>query len=141
MSDTPAKHDHERGAPLTPDCDNWCFGNHKRYRAMSDTPHILRANCYTCGSLVRVECQDHKDLERQLAEAKKELVTPFTDGRYTIARELPRETVVIEAHYHEALKKELADLTSGWNGYAWKNDEYIDDIQEYFDARKAMSGE
>jgi len=31
------------------------------------------------------------------------------------------------------LSEKIKHLTSGWQGYAWKDGEYIDDIQEYFD--------
>ena len=29
--------------------------------------------------------------------------------------------------------RRLRNKTTGWSGYGWKDDEYIDDIQEYFD--------
>ena len=29
--------------------------------------------------------------------------------------------------------KALKELLSGWRNYAWKGDEYIDDIQEHID--------
>lgn len=32
--------------------------------------------------------------------------------------------------------KTIEKLTEGWSGYAWKDGEYIDDIQEYFDGNK-----
>jgi len=30
----------------------------------------------------------------------------------------------------------LREALSGWNGYSWKDGEYIDDLQEYFDSVK-----
>jgi hypothetical protein len=55
-------------------------------------------------------------------------------------------TIKIDFQNLEAVKKEIERLnaeveyykllTSGWDSYAWKDDEYIDDIQEYFDEQK-----
>ena len=48
-------------------------------------------------------------------------------------------TVTVDVKNLDFVKKvldELHFLTSGWNGYCWKDGEYIDDVQEYFDGRK-----
>ena len=39
----------------------------------------------------------------------------------------------------EAIKKlqEYEAALSGWESYAWKDGEYIDDVQEYFDKIKS----
>ena len=43
----------------------------------------------------------------------------------------------IESLIRKAISKLAAykEVTTGWDGYAWKNGEYIDDIQEYFDSK------
>jgi hypothetical protein len=33
----------------------------------------------------------------------------------------------------EALLDHFSEKMTGWSGYAWKNGEYIDNIQEFFD--------
>lgn len=46
------------------------------------------------------------------------------------------EHAYLQAEELEKLQKQneaLIKAMKGWGSYAWKNGEYIDDIQEYFD--------
>lgn len=46
---------------------------------------------------------------------------------------------ILESESEKLIRKAIDKLrkyktaTSGWSGYAWKDGEYIDNIQEYFD--------
>jgi hypothetical protein len=42
------------------------------------------------------------------------------------------EDEVRDALLDECLR--LRKLTKGWSGYGWKDGEYMDDLQEYFDS-------
>jgi len=50
------------------------------------------------------------------------------------------ESNPLESESEKLIRKAVEKLrkhkvaTTGWDGYAWKDKEYIDDIQEYFDA-------
>lgn len=34
----PSRHEHEQGAPLTTECDNWCRGKYKRWQELTGSP-------------------------------------------------------------------------------------------------------
>ena len=65
----PSHHEHERGAPLTPDCDNWC----RAKQAAPPSTIAERDWCATCGNyLHRWECSSligqHGDQEQAVPE-------------------------------------------------------------------------
>lgn len=50
-------------------------------------------------------------------------------------KDLIAETEVIPVKISKAQLIDIEKVTTGWDGYAWKDGEYIDDIQEYFDSK------